>query len=134
MTNYEIIQVINKLDSMAGQSYPFQMARAIAKTVKTLRAEYDIYKESYDEMLKKYYELDDEGHVRIDENGNDILKDETLREEAVNAIRDLLNEKVENIAITQFDESVLESVDKISSADYTFFDEYLIKSKEDVTV
>ena len=131
MTNYEIIQVINKLDSLAGQTYPFQVARAISKTTKALRTEYDIYKESYDALLEKYYELDESGHVRTDENGIDILKEETQKQEATEAIRTLLNEEIEDVAITQFDESALEAVDALSSADYTFFDEYLIKSEEE---
>lgn len=131
MTNYEIIQVINKLDSLAGQAYPFQVARAISKTTKALRTEYDIYKESYDALLEKYYELDESGHVRTDENGIDILKEETQKQEATEAIRTLLNEEIEDVAITQFDESALEAVDALSSADYTFFDEYLIKSEEE---
>lgn len=131
MTNYEIIQVINKLDSLAGQAYPFQIARAISKTTKALRSEYAIYKEAYDALLDKYYDLDEAGHVRVDENGMDIMKDEVLREEATEKIRALLNEEVEDITITQFDESVLESIDTLSSADYTFFDEYLIKSEEE---
>lgn len=131
MTNYEIIQVINKLDSLAGQTYPFQVARAISKTTKALRTEYDIYKESYDALLEKYYELDESGHVRTDENGIDILKEETQKQEATEAIRTLLNEEIEDVSITQFDESALEAVDALSSADYTFFDEYLIKSEEE---
>lgn len=131
MTNYEIIQVINKLDSLAGQTYPFQVARAISKTTKALRTEYDIYKESYDALLEKYYELDESGHVRTDENGIDILKEETQKQEATEAIRTLLNEEIEDVSITQFDESALEAVDALSSADYTLFDEYLIKSEEE---
>lgn len=128
MTNYEIIQVINKLDSMGAISYPFQISRAIIKSLKALREEYGIYEKTYKELLAKYYEVDDEGAVMKDENGADILKDPDKLAEATDAITTLLNEKVE-VEMTQFDESALEALENLTPVDYGFFDNYFIKEE-----
>ena len=130
MTNYEIIQVINKLDGMGGTAYPYKVTRAISKTLKALREEYTIYEKTYKELLARYYEVDDDGMVRKDENGEDMIKDPGKLAEATEAITDLLNEKVD-VEITQFDESVLESMPTMTPVDYGFFDNYFIKSEED---
>lgn len=130
MTNYEIIQVINKLDSMGATSYPFKISRAIIKSLKALREEYGIYEKTYKELLSKYYEVDDEGIVLKDENGADILKVPDKLAEATDAITTLLNEKVD-VEMTQFDESALEALENLTPVDYGFFDNYFIKTEEE---
>ena len=130
MTNYEIIQVINKLDSMGATSYPFKISRAIIKSLKALREEYGIYEKTYKELLSKYYEVDDEGTVLKDENGADILKVPDKLAEATDAITTLLNEKVD-VEMTQFDESALEALENLTPVDYGFFDNYFIRNEEE---
>lgn len=129
MTNYEIIQIINKLDSMGGTAYPYKVTRAITKTLKALREEYTIYEKTYKELLARYYEVDDNGMVRKDENGEDMIKDPGKLVEATEAITGLLNEKVD-VEITQFDESVLETMPTMTPVDYGFFDNYFIKEED----
>ena len=130
MTNYEIIQVINKLDSMGATSYPYKVTRAITKTLKALREEYSIYEKTYKELLTRYYVVDDNGMVRKDENGEDMIKDPGKLVEATETITDLLNEKVD-VEITQFDESALEALENLTPVDYGFFDNYFIRNEEE---
>lgn len=128
MTNYEIIQVINKLDGMGNQVYPYKISRAIVKSLKSLREEYVIYEKSYKELLKTFYEIEANGNIKKDENDNIILKDPAKKETAIEEITNLLNEKI-TVELTSITPLELETIPTLSPADYMFFENYFIQEE-----
>ena len=103
--SYEkILTDIPKLREISRRSLPIKASYAIAKNLKKIENELEIYYKERQKLINKYAEKDDKGEVKADESGQIIFKD---KEGWERDIRELLS--IENdIDIHRFSINVLE--------------------------
>lgn len=97
MTNYQIISVLNILDSFLSKKLPQKISYAIIKNEQILQDNYQIYDQSLQKLIdqyKDYIKLDKNEKPILEENGIPIV-DEKMREPFYKELQDLLNLEVD---------------------------------------
>lgn len=109
LTNFEIINIFNTLDSYATKKLPQKISYAITKNIMLLRGDY----ECYDKELKKLFEIyddkmikDEKGNVKYNQYQIPLIQKE-YSEDFDKDLTELLNIKIE-IDLYTVDDSVFD--------------------------
>lgn len=106
LSNEEILTDIAKLKEISQKQLPIKASYAIAKNLKRIEDELEVYYQEREKLIDKYAEKDDKGKVKADETGQIIFKD-GCKGRWVKDIKELL--AIENdIEIHKFPIDVLE--------------------------
>lgn len=104
LSNEKILADIVKLREISKKVLPIKASYAIAKNMKKIEDELEIYYKERDKLIDKYAEKDENGNVKIDETGFIVIRD---KESWDREIKELL--AIENdIKIHKFPIDVLE--------------------------
>jgi len=104
LSNEKILADIVKLREISKKVLPIKASYAIAKNMKKIEDELEIYYKERDRLIDKYAEKDENGNVKIDETGFIVFRD---KEGWDREIKELL--AIENdIKIHKFPIDVLE--------------------------
>lgn len=104
LSNEKILADIAKLMEISKKVLPIKASYAIAKNMKKIEDELEIYYKEREKLIDKYAEKDENGNVKIDETGFIVFRD---KESWDREIKELL--AIENdIKIHKFPIDVLE--------------------------
>lgn len=104
LSNEKILADIAKLREISKKVLPIKASYAIAKNMKKIEDELEIYYKEREKLIDKYAEKDENGNVKIDETGFIVFRD---KESWDREIKELL--AIENdIEIHKFPIDVLE--------------------------
>lgn len=104
LSNEKILADITKLREISKKELPIKASYAIAKNLKKIEDELEIYYKEREKLIDKYAEKDENGKIKVDNNGFIIFKD---KEGWDKEIKELL--AIENdIKIRKFPIDVLE--------------------------
>ena len=78
LTIRKILNDVNSLAAIAQKQLPIKVSYAIAKNIKKLESELNIYYKEREKLIDKYCIKDDEGKNIIDENNNLKIANEHL--------------------------------------------------------
>ena len=80
LSNERIVNTINALGKLNNTQLPIKVAYAISKNVNKIESELKVYNTEKAKLIDKYCEKDEEGKLKIDENGNAALKEEYIED------------------------------------------------------
>lgn len=131
ITNFDLLQIINKLKQYGDKHYPQRIAYAITKNFALFNDNIKNYTQQLQKLIHSYENdilLDENGERKIDDNGLPLIKDE-CRKQFYMEVEELL--KIENeIDIYKIDEECFnyddnERYDVMSLADLEFLQKIL---------
>ena len=121
LSNERIVNTINVLGELNNAKLPVKVAYAITKNINKINSELKAYNEEKTKLINKYGEKDEEGKLKVEENGIIHLKEEFI-EDYNRDIKELL--AIENeidIHMIQLDD-LLNSKYDISPAELSAID------------
>ena len=125
LSNERIVNTINTLGELNNAKLPVKVAYAITKNINKINTELKAYNEEKTKLINKYGEKDEEGKLKVDENGIIHLKEEFI-EDYNRDIKELLSIENEiDIHMIQLDD-LLNSDYNISPAELMTID-FMIK-------
>lgn len=120
MIDVNLNEVLNSIDAfraLSEQKLPAKAAFQIARLIRELDKENKTFDEARIKALKEYCELDDNGEIKTNENGNVTIAPDKI-EEYNKRIQELLNTKVqinaEKIALNLLEELELKPVEMLN--------------------
>lgn len=128
VSNQEIIQIIKFMDSISKKEYPFKIVRSISRTSKTLKEIYGVYETVFSKIGDKYFEKDENGYYKRDDQKGFCLKNKSDVIKASKEISDLLEETTE-VEFESFSETEIEKINVITKEEYEFFEKYFIEKE-----
>ena len=121
LSNERIVNTINVLGELNNAKLPVKVAYAITKNINKINTELKAYNEEKAKLIDKYAEKDEEGKLKVDENGIIPLKEEHI-EDYNRDIKELLSIENEiDIDMINLDD-LLNSNYNISPADLSVID------------
>ena len=121
LSNERIVNTINVLGELNNAKLPVKVAYAITKNINKINTELKAYNEEKAKLIDKYAEKDEEGKLKVDENGIIPLKEEHI-EDYNRDIKELLSIENEiDIHMINLDD-LLNSNYNISPADLSAID------------
>lgn len=75
LSNEKILTDITKLREISKRELPIKASYAIAKNLKKIEDELEIYYKEREKLIDKYAEKDENGKIKVDNNGFIIFKD-----------------------------------------------------------
>lgn len=75
LSNEKILTDITKLREISKKELPIKASYAIAKNLKKIEDELEIYYKEREKLIDKYAEKDENGKIKVDNNGFIIFKD-----------------------------------------------------------
>lgn len=97
ITNFELINIYNQLDSFASKRLPQRISYAITKNLLLLNKDVECYNTELAKLFKKYEDKslkDDEGQIQYNKFGIPIIQ-EKFSKEFDNELNELLNIEIE---------------------------------------
>lgn len=76
ITNQVLLNSIPTLQKLSKEQLPIKVSYTISKNIKAIEEELKIYEEERRKLIKKYAELDKEGKLKVNDNGNYVIKQE----------------------------------------------------------
>lgn len=93
LTNYELVQAVDKIKKYADKRFPQKIAYAIIKDTSALVSAYKDYMQQLNKLFdsyKEHTEHDENGNPKLNRNGIPVV-DESVREQFFAEINELLN-------------------------------------------
>lgn len=97
LKNIDIITYMNFLTSMSGKKLPQKISYAIARNLRIIEEEYNLYFSSLNKMISDYGDSilkDKDGNVKVYQSGIPKV-DKSVEDEYLKDVNDLLNIKVD---------------------------------------
>lgn len=80
LSNERIVNTIDTLGELNNAKLPVKVAYAITKNINKINTELIAYTNEKAKLVDKYAKKDEEGKLKLDENGNAILKEEHIQD------------------------------------------------------
>ena len=80
LSNERIVNTINTLGELSNAKLPVKVAYAITKNINKINTELKSYNEEKTKLINKYGEKDEEGKLKVEENGIIHLKEEFIED------------------------------------------------------
>ena len=80
LSNERIVNTIDVLGELNNAKLPVKVAYAITKNINKINSELKAYNKEKVKLIDKYAEKDEEGKLKVDENGNVPLKEEYIED------------------------------------------------------
>ena len=98
-TNFDMIQILNILSQYENKKLPQRISYAIVKNSTAISSEYQIYKTQLEKIIKELRDndkvvLDEDGEMKVTEQGLPVVKEEYAKEFQEN-LTELLNLQVD---------------------------------------
>jgi len=90
----EVINCVDVLRALSNKPIKIKVAYNIAKIIKAVEKENQLFEETRQRLLDKFCEKDENGQLRVNEKGSAIIKSECVTDYN-NEIKELLESKVE---------------------------------------
>ncbi|GAA0108518.1 hypothetical protein [Clostridium sp.] len=91
ISNFEMLNGLNTLGSLAGYKLPVKISYGIKKNIEIISREIKIYEEERAVLIDKYGEKDKDGKVKI-ENNNFLIKDVENFKKDIRELQSIENE------------------------------------------
>lgn len=135
-TNFNLIKQINILDLYSKKKLPQRISYAITRNCILMSKDYQIYEKELNNIYENYSDYmvkDEDGNIRIDENGIPLV-DDSVSEEFRHEISELLNIEIDidifYIDQTLFDYNDENKYDALSAKDILILQSILCNSDE----
>lgn len=90
----EVINCVDVLRALSNKPIKIKVAYNIAKIIKEIEKENELFEETRQHLLNKFCEKDENGQLRINEKGSAIIKSEYVADYN-NEIKELLESQIE---------------------------------------
>lgn len=105
----EIVNNINALKKLSEGSFNGKVAFQIARLLKKVETEIEIFNTSRMTLLKKYGEKDEDGELKVDGNNNYVIKKE-YRQNFVEELNEMLESSIK-INVEKIDYKDIEKIE-----------------------
>ena len=105
----EIVNNINALKKLSEGSFNGKVAFQIARLLKKVETEIEIFNTSRMTLLKKYGEKDEDGELKVDGNNNYVIKKE-YRQNFVEELNEMLESSIK-INVEKIDSKDIEKIE-----------------------